>query len=412
MVRRASPRLPCGASAVTVLAMLGLCQLPFAQGLEDGRIGVLFVGDTARAPPFKMMVSDPLCSVGFVYASIRGWGLTSYDSAAVQRAIRMNMPRTYGDLMKRYDVIVLSEANLQALGTSYIEMLSRGAEEGGRGLLMSGGWESFGGAGYPAWGQTSIGRILPTEDVPGTWVQEGRLVIDNKDNEFIRSLPWNPSDYFMNNFHHNVVTLRQGAELLAHIDSTSLAAWKDHPAMVTWDLDSGAMVFAYTGDLTELSWWGTPWIYAYDFQSNLAIYIGRRPVPQDINLVHLVRTMMFQIAVRKSLLLTLLDFCETFGANTRKVVSGMDGVDAAIASAKAKYLELRFDEVLDIYRQAEKALVGLEADAMVLKDRALLWVYAIEWLAVTATALVSSFLLWSIMVRRRLYREVQLTRFS
>jgi len=49
---------------------------------------------------------------------------------------------------------------------------------------------------------------------------------------------------------------------------------------------------------------------------------------------------------------------------------------------------------------------------MVLKDRALLWVYIIGWLAVTATALVSSFLLWSIMVRRRLYREVQLTRLS
>jgi len=36
----------------------------------------------------------------------------------------------------------------------------------------------------------------------------------------------------------------------------------------------------------------------------------------------------------------------------------------------------------------------------------------IEWLAVTGTSMVCGFLLWLLMIRRRLYREVRTTRFG
>jgi len=45
-----------------------------------------------------------------------------------------------------------------------------------------------------------------------------------------------------------------------------------------------------------------------------------------------------------------------------------------------------------------------------LKERALLWIYAVEWIAVTATGLFCGSVVWSLMVRRRMYREVQVTR--
>ena len=44
------------------------------------------------------------------------------------------------------------------------------------------------------------------------------------------------------------------------------------------------------------------------------------------------------------------------------------------------------------------------------KDRALLWVYVTEWLVVSGTFLMASFVVWSLMVKRRLYREVKQTR--
>ena len=54
----------------------------------------------------------------------------------------------------------------------------------------------------------------------------------------------------------------------------------------------------------------------------------------------------------------------------------------------------------------------IEEDAIELKNRALLWVYVIEWLAVTGTGMVCAFVLWSIMVRRRLFKEVRTTRLK
>jgi len=58
------------------------------------------------------------------------------------------------------------------------------------------------------------------------------------------------------------------------------------------------------------------------------------------------------------------------------------------------------------------ALDDFEKDAIDLKNMALLWVYVIEWSIVTATALIAGFVLWSLMVRRKLYQEVGATRLA
>ena len=45
-----------------------------------------------------------------------------------------------------------------------------------------------------------------------------------------------------------------------------------------------------------------------------------------------------------------------------------------------------------------------------IKERTLLWVYVVEWLSVTGVSLFSGLIVWTLMVRRRLYREVGETR--
>jgi len=52
-----------------------------------------------------------------------------------------------------------------------------------------------------------------------------------------------------------------------------------------------------------------------------------------------------------------------------------------------------------------------EAAADKVKNEALLWVYVSEWLSVTGTSLVCGFLLWTLMIRRRMYKEVAYTQF-
>jgi hypothetical protein len=153
-----------------------------------------------------------------------------------------------------------------------------------------------------------------------------------------------------------------------------------------------------------------PWEYYGDVSSNLMIYLAQRPVPQDIDLVHSVRSLAFQIRTRSSLLLSLLEFIERFGANTRTVMRDMDGINNEIASSRQDYIELQFQEVLMAYQGIEDVLGDLEKEAIEIKERALLWVFVIEWLAVSGVSLAAGFVLWSIMVRRRLYKEIGVTR--
>ena len=46
------------------------------------------------------------------------------------------------------------------------------------------------------------------------------------------------------------------------------------------------------------------------------------------------------------------------------------------------------------------------------KDEALVWVYVVEWLTVSGTALVSAGAIWTLMVRRVAYREVVTTKLE
>jgi len=387
---------------------------PLACGLEDGRIGVLYVGCQARSQPYLMMRSDPLFRIVIVPATIRGHMLIGPMPAAtiedLHRLVRLYMPRTYNDVVQNYDVIVFFEANVRAV-EKHIPKLARAVSEGGLGLLMTGGWQSFGGyANYgPPWGETPVGPLLPTEDVVGGWHDspEHQIVIEKPEHELMKSIPWDLRDPALRGgpWDHNVLNVKPGAELLARVVSPRC----DGPLMVTWRLEGGPRTFSLA---SEGPWYlfAVRWRYVYLFTGNLMIYLDDRPVPQDAALVDAVRSKIFDVATRRSLLVALLDFCESFGANTQRITSKLREIDEVTAEALPQYLKLLFEDSLETYKRAEEMMQSLESEAMKLKHRALIWVYIIEWLAVTGTALGCGIVLWSLMIRRRLYREVPRTR--
>ncbi len=45
------------------------------------------------------------------------------------------------------------------------------------------------------------------------------------------------------------------------------------------------------------------------------------------------------------------------------------------------------------------------------KRKALMWVYVIEWLVSSSALFISEFVLWTLIIRRRLYRAVRTTKF-
>ena len=66
-------------------------------------------------------------------------------------------------------------------------------------------------------------------------------------------------------------------------------------------------------------------------------------------------------------------------------------------------------QATDLLEQVLAQYPVLEARIIKLKERTLLWIYIIEWLVVTSTLVIMGTVVWSLMVRRRLYRQVSTT---
>lgn len=152
--------------------------------------------------------------------------------------------------------------------------------------------------------------------------------------------------------------------------------------------------------------------YALDIIINMLWFSTGRDLPDDPLKLHQYRRLVYDFNIRRSLLLSLLDFAELFGANPRKEYAQLDEIDEVVSDAGSLYLDREYDDAFDTMTEATSQLMELDNEAAKLKDKALLWVYVVEWSVTTAVLLVAGVILWSLMVRRALYREVGATKWT
>jgi hypothetical protein len=50
-------------------------------------------------------------------------------------------------------------------------------------------------------------------------------------------------------------------------------------------------------------------------------------------------------------------------------------------------------------------------EAIILKNEAMFWIFLSEWLVVTSTGIIAGFVLWSLMIKKRMFREIESTRY-
>jgi hypothetical protein len=154
------------------------------------------------------------------------------------------------------------------------------------------------------------------------------------------------------------------------------------------------------------------WKYFVDFVLNGVYYAAGVPIPEDPELAHSLRSAFVQFAEQKALMLSLIDFIDKFGANTVPLHVQIDGLDGLNQGAADLYNAGEYDRSWETIQDAIEGLTRLSEQSVKLRQRALLWVYLTEWIAVSGTSMVCGFLLWTLMVRRRFYREVEATRLS
>ena len=133
-------------------------------------------------------------------------------------------------------------------------------------------------------------------------------------------------------------------------------------------------------------------------------------LPADAAQVHRMRIGFRDYIAKRSLQVGLIEFVDRLGANLVPAENLIARADRAKGEAEELYLDQNYD---DSWAQLSQAFDWLQEAAEVAlkqKNRALMWIFMIEWTSVTGTLMVCGFVLYSLMVRRRYYRQVGTTR--
>jgi hypothetical protein len=180
------------------------------------------------------------------------------------------------------------------------------------------------------------------------------------------------------------------------------------PHSMFWEYGNGT---TWTHQDMVGQYWNTQYNpYAPDMILAEIIFSTGRELPQDVVLVHRLRLKFTDFDSEKSYIYSILDFVDRFGANTNPVLERLGEISEIEEDSRSLYLRQEYDEASAEVDTALREIQSLRGRALELKDRALLWIYVIEWLSVTGVSLGAGFVLWTVMVRRRLYREVSATR--
>ena len=208
---------------------------------------------------------------------------------------------------------------------------------------------------------------------------------------------------------------RAGSSILATMVGRYGFLKNSPPFSLSWEFGEGTSVaicewfghpfWSDYGDLEQQS--ENP--YAEELFVNILLHVTGRPMFEDVIVIHDVKENFKEYRIRKGNLISVMDFAYRFGANLVSIEDEIDRIENEKLQADGLYLQGSYGESSSIISQTVDDLRAAFERTIVMKDRALLYVYISEWLAVTGTLVISGSLVYQIMVRRRIYREVGTT---
>jgi hypothetical protein len=366
--------------------------------------------DTRRVSILNMgALDDPMIREPFldVHPVFTFKGL--YDEEVIRRSVRLYMPRTYEELVARYGVLGLNYNDPKYFTAKQIKWLSDAILEGSRGLAFYG----HGANHYSAWLDTTIAEVLPVEKLEifkGTgvvWIE-----ILKPENPFISSIPWSEAGWHGCFEGCTNVKAKTGSEVLAEKAGGSYGTAT--PFITWWEVGEGRCL-AITGYFKSLENSGNPftsWEYYPDFVRNYHLYAGEREIPSDPVMLHRITVALEECQFVRGMLISLTEFVSSFGGNPNLLYDRLDLAEEQYEEVFDRYLEYEFEESLSITQDMLVDLEGSMVLAMELKNRTMLWIYLIQWSVLTCTGVLSGTIVWILMVRRRLYREVEITKLD
>jgi len=401
--------------AYLLITLLALVSVRVAASQPDDlRINVLLTGRvTERHLISSWFRNEPLIDPLLVPSR----GVAGGESQ-IRKFIRVYFPRNY-ETVKSQDFMVFAGTIMNMFTPTQHKWMHDAVLEGTGGLNSR---SVLSGIYYPEWAVTSTQKAFPN-DVEALLASPSEIHRSGCDLEIIvrtdlppvfsmfidKKIRWRLTDYSCGR-----VIPREGATIWMWLKGpfADLSTIKPDstPHTISWRYGEG---LTWTCHDRLVNWWQDPIAnpYGLDMIMNMILHSTGRSLPDDVEIVHDIRSKVVDFNTRMILLLGTIEFAESFGANMAPVFDGMDDVMDSKGEADGMYLGQDYERAWSAYRQCIQELQDLNDVAMERKDRALIWIYLVQWLVVSATLLVAGFFLWSVMIRRRLYREVSHTSF-
>jgi len=365
------------------------------------RIRVIFLGEVKPISfPFPGWIeADPKFTIQRVPCDVEWFSVKD-----AKRYVRLYLPRTYRGLVDNYDVALFEDFTPRVLPPGTLDRFQKAIGDEGLGIvLVEYVFWSANLNEIDVWKASNFYDLFPAEPIMGTAVSQGRRFYQIVREKPIFSVP-DVSKWAMNGASHGPLVPKEGS--IIH------AKWrgKKTPAVVSRGYGKGrALQIAHGWDNIP-SETVVNYRYLPDLIFNEIYFAADVAPPEDLAIVHSIRTDLIQLRARKEGAIALLEFVDKFGANTAKMEERLAQMDKMVQDVEEEYIVSDYDAAQEDVLEVKDYMADFEKSALRLRQHALLWIYIIEWIAVTATIMVCLQAVWTLMVRRRLYRAVGITR--
>lgn len=362
---------------------------------------------------------------------IRGWLLTEpslqgiviparvheLSSEYVWKMIRIYFPRTLEDLIS-YDFILLASVDMQFFTDRQARWMYDAIAENGLGGMNTRSVQSMSIAWSGSWMNSILSDAFPNdvpavvnhEDYQGEVFAAGPMVV-NDDKGVVGPFKHQIEGIFT--AYRGVITVPRAGSTIHTWIRTDLKHHRNPlpgyiPHLFEWRYRNST-TFTAMDMINEDFWKSNRNPFSVDVMANVVWRSTNKELPRDAMQVHALRELFRHFQLRKSCLVSVFEFAENFGASTVDVYSRLGEIEVMKSEADLEYLRGDFEASFDRMNSLMEDLGSLEERAVNLKDSALAWVYFIEWLAVSGTLLICGVVLWQLMVKRSMYREVAVT---
>ncbi|MBU7004169.1 MAG: hypothetical protein HXS50_01285 [Theionarchaea archaeon] len=410
------------------MILIILMTMPPALGELIPSSKVLLLGSIGQIPLIgSWFEADPLTYPTYVPCSTH---LTNMDGDMVKRFIRLYFPRNYDKLLE-YEYMVMPGMDASYFTQKQQNMIHDSILNDGLGAMQTRSVQSMASFLANEWASSIISDAFPND---ADAVVSQRFAWEHLRMRFVINTNPNIPPIF------TPYKDLEGVEPILTPGTTVIAIPKEGAVVTSYTIGNypsgypGAYPdpgFKAPGWMPHTMYWtygrGTTWThhdmlggdnywqpainpYVPDMIMAEFIFATGRELPEDVMLLHRLRRRFLEFRSTRGFIYSLLDFIDRFGANTDVVASRVAQISKSSQEGEQLYLQGNHVESRNVMISAQLELEATREDAMKLKDQALMWTYVIEWITVSGTLLLVGFALWTLMVRRRLYREVSTTR--